>query len=303
MKGLIYILFILISFNGLCQFNAQYNSYMFNGLAINPAYSGSRECLSILGLHTSQWVGFEGAPQTDFVSLHSPLGKNHAMGLNLFNDRLGVQNHTGIYPSYAYHLKVGKTQRLSFGVSAGMSIFQVRNSEVETVNQDNAFASNTQTISTPNIGSGLYYYSKRFYTGLSAPLLFSNEAQQNGELKAFDFNPKRVVFMLTSGLLVNFSKNVVWKPSYLIKAIPNGIYQLDLNTNFYLYKKLNIGASYRIDDAVVGIAGFQLNENFDVAYSYAYPLSAISRFSSGSHELMVRFEFKRKVETVNPRYF
>ncbi len=106
MKKLVSIFFLLISWSAISQFNPQYNSFMFNGLAINPAYTGTRECLSVVGLHSSQWVGFTGAPTTDYLALHTPINDEHALGLTVFNDRLGVQNQTGIYPSYAYHLKL-----------------------------------------------------------------------------------------------------------------------------------------------------------------------------------------------------
>ncbi|HIC31522.1 MAG TPA: type IX secretion system membrane protein PorP/SprF, partial [Flavobacteriaceae bacterium] len=58
----------------------QFTQYMFNTISINPAYAGSRETLSIVGLHRSQWVGLEGAPTTSTVSIHSPL-KNEKIGL------------------------------------------------------------------------------------------------------------------------------------------------------------------------------------------------------------------------------
>jgi len=276
---------------------------MFNGLSINPAYTGMRECLSVLGLHSSQWVGFDGAPTSDYLTLHTPLNNKHAIGLNLFNDRLGVQNQTGIFPSYAYHLKIAKKQKLSFGVSAGVNFFTVQNSHVSTLTEDKVFAENKKTSSLPNIGAGLYYSSSRFYAGFSIPTLFSSEFSNVAAYSAFHMNPKGINLIFTSGGIVKLKNNLVWKPSILIKAITAGIFQMDLNSNVYFNEKLNIGASYRIKDAIVGMLGYRFTEQFDVAYSYAFPLSTIVRASSGSHEILLRFELRKKVETFNPRYF
>ncbi len=288
----------------MAQFSPQYNSYMLNGLAINPAYAGTRECLSAIGIHSSQWTGFKGAPTTDFLSVHSPLNNQHSVGINIFSDIIGVQNQIGIFPSYAYNLKLTKTQRLSFGIDAGVNFFSVRNSDVQTNTVDAAFQENVQMKSVPNIGAGLYYYTKSYYVGFSAPKLFSNQLSSSvvgSDIFQFDIN--RTVFMLTSGGIIKINKDISWKPSFLIKAMISNAYQIDLNTSFYYIERLWAGVSYRHKDAIVGLVGFRFNSKFDIGYSYGYPLSDIVRISSGSHEIMVRFELRKKVDTFNPRYF
>jgi type IX secretion system PorP/SprF family membrane protein len=304
MKKLISCLLILLSLQTVAQFNPQYNSYMLDGLVINPAYTGTRECLSVVGLHSSQWVGFEGAPTSDFLSIHSPINNKHAIGINILNDRIGVRNLTSILPSYAYHLKISNTQKLAFGVNAGLNMFNVRNSDVTTINADNVFQENIKTRSLPNIGAGLYYYSKKFYLGLSAPSLFYNEfTNVAAKSNAFQLRSKQMVLLLSSGGTVNISDDFVWKPSVLFKTILSGVYQLDLNSTFYFRDKISAGVSYRHKDAFVGLVGFRFNTQFDIAYSYSFPLSNIVRISSGSHEVMIRYELRKKVDTFNPRYF
>ena len=55
------------------QQQATYAQYMFNGLAINPAYAGSHEALSASFLARFQNVGLPGAPTTQTVAIHTPL--------------------------------------------------------------------------------------------------------------------------------------------------------------------------------------------------------------------------------------
>jgi len=304
MKRLMYISFLFIALPSVAQFSPQYNSYMLNGLVINPAFTGTRECLSIVGVHSSQWVGFDGAPRSDFFSVHAPANNNHAVGLSIMNDNIGVQNQTGIFPSYAYHLKLSNTQKLSFGVNLGVNFFNIRNTEVKTNVADLAFQQNVKLRSLPNIGAGLYYYTKSFYSGLSSPALFTNElSAASVQEDLFKMNVKRTVFMLTSGGNINITRDLVWKPSFLFKAMLSNIFQLDLNCNIDYKDKLKAGLSYRHKDAIVGFIGFRFNPKFDLAYSYSYPLSNIVRVSSGSHEIVIRFELRKKVATFNPRYF
>lgn len=285
------------------QYSQQYSQYMFNGLTINPAYAGVRECLSVTGIHSSQWVGFEGAPSTQSVTAHTPFRKNSGLGLSVFHDKIAIQNQTGITATYAYHLKLNKTSKLSFGVNAGASIFQVRDNKVVTIENDVVFSEQYQTYSFPKIGAGLFYYKEKFYAGLSVPSLFSSEYSNMREKKFFSLKSTTMVIMQTMGAIVKLNQNVDWKPSYLIKVIPGISTDFDLNSNFYFKKKVNFGASYRVNKTLVAMVGCTLKDKFDIGYSYGYPLSSLATYNSGSHEIMLRYEFKEIISTVNPRLY
>ena len=92
----------------------QFTQYMFNTISINPAYAGSRETLSAVGLHRSQWVGLEGGPQTQTLSVHSPL-KNEKVGLGIsvINDELGFENFQYVYGDFSYTIQTGVKSKLA----------------------------------------------------------------------------------------------------------------------------------------------------------------------------------------------
>ncbi len=188
-------------------------------------------------------------------------------------------------------------------MNAGLSFFSVQNSEVSTLVADDAFAENKKTLNLPNIGAGLYYYTNQLYIGISAPSLFSSEVSNVTAQNAVSLNSKSVNIMITAGGLVTLGNNVVWKSSIFLKGISPRIVQMDINSNLYFKDKFNVGVSFRHKDALVGMIGFRLSQQFELGYSYAFPLSQIARISSGSHEIMLRFEFKKKVDSFNPRYF
>jgi type IX secretion system PorP/SprF family membrane protein len=303
MRLLVCILFFFSAFGARAQYTQQFSQYMFNGLIINPAYAGVRECLSIVGVHSSQWVGFEGAPMSDNITAHTPFGKHSGAGLTLFNDRIAQQNQTGIYGSYAYHLRTGENSKLSFGVSGGVSIFSIQDADVVTVENDAVFQKNGQVFSFPNMGAGLFFYRENFYTGLSIPTLFSSEYSAIRENELFSVRTNNMVIMQTSGAIIPLGDHIRWKPSYLVKLIPSLSSAIDLNSNFYFKEAFTIGASYRVKNALVALIGCTIKKKFDLGYSFSYPLSDLANYSSGTHEIMLRYELREIISSVNPRLY
>ena len=106
------------------QQDAQYTMYMFNPLAYNPAYAGSRDALSVTLLGRNQWVNIDGAPLTGTLSIHTPL-KNDAMGLGLsvIQDEIGPSKNTSVFGDFSYRFNVSKNSRLSFGLKAGLDMY------------------------------------------------------------------------------------------------------------------------------------------------------------------------------------
>ncbi len=303
MKKVLFISLIFLTGALFAQHSPQYNQYMFNGLAINPAYAGVRECLSITAIHSNQWMGFEGAPTTNNLTAHTPFKKNSAVGINLFTDKFGVQTQSGVSAAYAYHLKVSAKSKLSFGMSAGIGFFNNRDEDVVLVNEDKVFKNNFQTFSFPNFGTGLFYYRDKFYAGLSVPNLFNSEYSNLVEKGVFILNYQTMAIIQTAGGVVKLTDNVKWKPSYLIKVLPTISSSVDLNSLFYFGENLNLGMSYRLQKAFVVIAGFTIKKKLDIGYSMAYPLNDIALYSFGTHELMLRYEFRDVVSSVNPRLY
>jgi type IX secretion system PorP/SprF family membrane protein len=88
MKTKLFSLFAFTAVVGFAQQDAQFTQYMYNTININPAYAGSRGALSIFALHRTQWVGLDGAPVTNAVSINTPLN-NSKLGVSIINDRIG----------------------------------------------------------------------------------------------------------------------------------------------------------------------------------------------------------------------
>ncbi len=275
------------------QHNAMYSQYMFNGLLLNPAVAGSSDVLNITLLHRNQWSGFEGAPRTSSISAHSPLkNKKLNFGFSLLNDRFGITNRTKFDIAYAYRIMLGKGS-LSFGVQGGVNIVRSNWSQVQTTTPgDQVFITQDEVSSSPRAGAGLYYRSEKFYAGASTPTIFSTAA---GGLQ---YKPT----MVTAGYVFSLPNEMKLKHSMLLKYIKNEPMELDLNTNIY-YKSAGLGFSYRTNDAMVFLLEFGINEQFRAGYAFDMTISKLATYNKGSHEVMLRYEFRYGVTAKDPRYF
>jgi type IX secretion system PorP/SprF family membrane protein len=307
LKGLLVSLVFLAVMAGqscLGQQDPHHTQYLFNGMAINPAYAGSRGTIAGTFMYRKQWAGFDGAPQTQSLSAHTPAGQGkYGFGLTLINDQIGYLGQQWIQGSYAFRFQAGPG-KLALGLQAGLLNFRMRWEEVRAVDQiDAVFALAPQSMVLPNVGTGIYYHTDRFYLGVSAPHLL--------ESKLLDPNPARTElarlyrhFYLTGGYVLGHNNAVQWKPSFLVKYIPGQPVQADFNLMALFRKKYWLGVSYRPGDAVSAMFDFQIAKYFRLGYAYDYTLSGLSSFQSGSHELYLGFELvSSKSKYKSPRYF
>jgi type IX secretion system PorP/SprF family membrane protein len=266
---------------------------MFNGLVINPGYAGSNNVLNATITHRNQWTGFEGAPKTTAVSVHTPLRKKQLnVGLGFMSEKYGVTQKNIFNAYFAYKISF-KNSSLSFGVSGGMDITRNYWSDVQTTTAgDVVFNNNREKDISPVAGAGVYYLTKKYFVGLSSPML----------LRAGNSSKEFKPYILNGGFIINLSNDLKLKPSFLVKYISHSPVQADLNINAY-YKSFGLGFSYRSNDAVVFILNYSVNDQFSVGYSYDLTISRLSTFNNGSHEIMLKYEFGYKLNAPGPRYF
>jgi type IX secretion system PorP/SprF family membrane protein len=282
-----------------------YSQYMFNSLVINPAYAGTDKYPNIAVQGRKQWIGVDGSPNSQMVSAHMPLPKrNVGLGIVMEREGLGVTDIYNAYISYAYRIKVGKKSKLSMGIQVGVSTYQERLSDLTLpagVDDPNFTSSVTYTM--PNFGAGLYYYSSRFYAGISVPSIAQNVIPSENPLMA---NEARHYFLM-SGVLIDLSRSLTLKPNFLLKAVSGAPLNLDLNLNLLIQKVLWVGCSYRINNSISPIVEAQLDPRLRVGFSYDVPLTDIRKSSlgTGSPEVLISYRFVKVQPNslISPRYF
>ena len=298
-------LLLLLSFQEMrSQQDPHYTQYMYNMNVINPAYAGSKENLSFGLLYRKQWVNVEGAPSTFSLSGSSPVGKNVGIGLSVISDKIGPVNEQNVYGDFSYTLNLGGEHRLAMGLKAGATFQKIGlNSDIAgslPIPDDDAFAEDTNNIYL-NIGTGVFYYTDRYYVALSVPnMLKANHLDFNG----VKYGTETQHYFLTGGYVFNLSPNTKFKPFAMLKSAFNSPSSLDLNTNFLFNEKLELGASYRVDDSFGGMINFAINPNLRIGYAYDHVISDLRTVTTSSHEIILLFDlnFPKKVSR-SPRYF
>lgn len=308
--AIVAILFTIVT-TGKAQYDALFTQYMFNEMFINPAYAGSKEAMSATLLHRQQWVNFPGRPVTTSFSLHGPLLDNKmGLGISVLNEKIGVLNRNLVYASYAYRLKTGDKGHLAFGLMGGIHNQLNKFSTLKTNDDgtvDPQLGQNSPSIMAPNFGTGIYFNTKTFYTGLSIPRMVDDRVtfNPNGDvLQTTKIEPSKFHYYFTIGNMFTLSSNLKLKGQAMVKAVQNAPIQYDISANFFIKEMIWAGVSYRSNAAVAAIVGVQVNPQFLVSYSYDYGINAIQKYSQGSHEIGINYLFSYKgKKVVTPRYF
>lgn len=301
----------LILFSGYSAFSQQdamFTHYMYNTLAVNPGYAGTRDALTLTALHRSQWVSFPGAPVTQTLTMHTPVySKNIGMGLSVLNDKIGPSHTTSLFADFAYHITLNEKSKLSLGLKGGGNIYSAPLAQLQTTQQgDVAFSSDIVSKFLPNFGFGAYYYRKKFYAGLSIPKLVQNNFITNqtvGSTKLF--SETRHYFIIT-GTMIDLSPDWKLNPTAFIKITTGAPAEADLSTQFIYNQKMTFGAMYRTGDAVGLLLGYNVTEQLHAGYSYDWSFAnETGKYNGGSHEVILRYDFiyKDEKEIKSPRYF
>ncbi len=314
------------------QQNIQFTQYIFNSMSVNPAYTGYKEeWFGQLGLR-SQWVGIEGAPETGTVSIDGvvdPYQKRHGLGFQAAADRLGPQSATSFYANYAFRLRLNDedTQRLSFGVSAGVTQYSLDGAKLRPNDQiDGVIPAGRINSFIPDVRFGVYYYNLHWYAGVSVMDLLSGDQSNNifrWDNTTTDNIRRRRHLYFIGGALVNFDSGLKLRPSVLVKEDFKGPTSVDLNAMFILDNRFWIGGGWRTgvtvfkrdyarftgdrlskQNSLSAIAQLYVTPQLRIGYSYDYILSQLSSVQNGSHEVTLGITFgRRSNRLLSPRFF
>lgn len=309
MKKLVLLIILAITTAELsAQQDAMYTHYMFNTLSVNPGYAGSRDALTITGLHRSQWVGFDGAPTTQTLTMHSPIHNEFmGVGLSIVNDKIGPVNMTSFYGDYAYKIKVNEVGKLAFGLKAGVNIRRAELTSIQLNDMnDQSFMNNEESQLLPNFGFGMYYSTDRYYVGLSVPKLLQNDFATNEISGGTDFASEKRHYFIIGGGVFDINDEFKIKPTTFIKVTNGAPIEIDL-TGTILYKdKLWGGMMFRSGDAVGLLLGMHIDNQLAVGYSYDWSYgNRTFKYNGGSHEVMLVYDliFTDKAKIRSPRHF
>ena len=295
---------LLTFLDATAQQDPHYTQYMYNMNVINPAYAGSKENLSFGLLYRKQWIEIEDAPTTFSFSGSAPVGKNVGLGLSVISDKIGPVEENNVYGDFSYTLNLGGERRLALGLKAGVtfqkiglrSIIQPTLPDLD----DDAFAEDTDN-SKLNIGTGLFYYTNKYYVAFSIPnMLNSAHLDYNG----VKYGTEIQHYFLTGGYVFDLNPNLKFKPFAMVKSALNAPTSLDVSANFLYVEKFEMGATYRLQDSFGVMVNYAVSPSLRIGYAYDHIVSDLKVTTTSSHEIILLFDlnFPKKVSQ-SPRFF
>lgn len=299
------LLFVLM-FTGMVSYaqqDAQFTQYMYNTININPAYAGSRGALSIFALHRTQWVGLDGAPVTNAVSVNTPLNEsNLGLGISILNDKIGPTQENTLSADLSYTIHTSETVKLSFGIKATANLFDLNISKLNPKDLgDGSIQNSINNEFSPNVGAGVYLHSDKAYVGISVPNFIESNRYDDNEVRIFK---EKINYYLIAGYVFDLSNSVKFKPALLTKMVEGAPLQMDVSGNFMINEKFVAGLAYRWSAALSAMVGFQVSDALYIGYGYDRETTNLDNYNSGSHEVFLRYElFRNNNKITTPRFF
>jgi type IX secretion system PorP/SprF family membrane protein len=300
-KTVVAVLFLIIALQSSAQQQATFAQYMFNGLAINPAYAGQHKALSASVNSRFQNISLPGAPTTHSFSLHAPLvNQRVAVGALFVRDKIGVISQTGFNGIYAYRLPLNPKMNITLGIQAGFTSYNAAYSNLETYQPDAVFTQDVRQV-RPNVGAGAFLNATIWYLGLSAPHMVNNVFTRGSDMTTVR---QSVPIILSGGYVMDVSSKVKFKPNGLLKLVDNRPVEMDINANFLIDGVLWTGVSYRTSNSLNFLLDLQVTDQLRFGYSYTAAFGRIKAIEIGSHEFFVGYILNYKMKgVISPRYF
>jgi type IX secretion system PorP/SprF family membrane protein len=298
------VFFILVPLSLSGQLAPVTNQYVLNPLTINPAVAGNRGVLNIAAFYRKQWAGIQGAPETMTFAADAPVLDNKVgLGLTIISDKVGVTKETYFISNYSYNLTLGEGS-LAFGLGAGIITTNTAWSDLVVLDPgDELYLVDSRRFVVPSFSFGTYYSNHNYFLGFSIPKFIGYKFNYDKNKYSLTVDPGQYNFLINTGYAFNLSPTVDFIPSTLLNFTPGQKFLYDLNGHFNFNNRLWVGASYRSERSLGALVQIQVNNQFKVAYTYDYDTGKLGGYSNGSHEIMLRYEFRYKINVVDPLVF
>ncbi|MGB0915337.1 MAG: PorP/SprF family type IX secretion system membrane protein [Crocinitomicaceae bacterium] len=287
MKRISLILSLVLSSISFGQNTTRFAQINFAQGVNNPAAIAHDGLIMADMIFRNQWLGVEGAPTTIAFNGQYEINEDHAVGLNIYHDRIGVHNTTSFSAQYAYRAHLDNVRSFSFGLSLG----------ADNVVNDLA-ASQTSIIGDPvfstsysslffNGSFGIYYNAPKFYFGASIPQLFQNTIRG----KQTGFEPQRWHYYVSTGIYLDAGDNFTFNPHLQLKTALDAPMQADLILRNTIRNRFSIVVGYRTTSAIIAGVDFLISKNARIGYSFNYDVGTLAKTKGGSNELYFGLAF------------
>jgi type IX secretion system PorP/SprF family membrane protein len=303
MRRILTVLLIFIPFCLTGQLGPVTNQYILNPVALNPACAGDRGALNMAAFYRKQWVGVAGSPETMTLAADAPFADSRlGLAFLISNDKTGVMRETRISTAYAFRIRMNSGV-LSFGLGAGVITTNTAWSDlVVTDQEDSHYLVDSRVFAVPDFSFGTFYMGSRFFAGVSVPRLIGYDFNFDRNKYSMNFDFGKYSYLLNTGYLFDFSAKTGLLASTLLTYVPGKGLLYDVNAHLNFNDRMWTGLSYRNDRSLAALLQVSVSQ-LKLAYTYDFDFGRLARYSAGSHEIMIRYELRYRVDAVNPLIF
>jgi type IX secretion system PorP/SprF family membrane protein len=278
--------------------------YVYDALSINPAFAGCNDALSATIMYRNQWVGFKDAPKNYMLSVHTPVYNDRiGLGFLIEENSIGIFKETTFLGNYAYRMELNGG-KLALGLGFGVTLYNTAWNELVATDANDVQLMNAPTSAIlPAFSLGSYYYTKKYFFGISIPLFLSHEFDTSTGKYKISNNFSDYNYLFSGGYEMAISPVLKLLPSLLIKYHANSTLQIDYNAQIIYKDKIWLGFGYRNKDMLVGMFQCQISYQLRMAYSYDFNIGSTGKYENGSHEIVFNYVFRYSRKVMGPRQF
>ncbi len=297
-KSILFIATLLIGYVATAQQLPQFTSYQLNPYMYNPAVAGVDGHTQMNAVIRNQWSGVREAPETNVISAYGPLrNERMALGAIVYKDVAGADSRRGISLSYAYHLRLKDDLSLSLGLSGGFLQYTLDHTIINPFDEgDPVFNLPGITDVVPNASFGAFLYSDNYYVSLAVPQLLNGSFSVENEF--IDEHEPLLGgltnhYYLGGGYIHEMNSTLTIEPSLLLKMAPPAPPQIEVATKLTYNDMLWSAVSYRSGDAATLFVGYDVSDQFYIAYGHDFITSDLKAVTSGTNEFKVGIRFNK----------
>lgn len=286
---LVLFLCMMIGINNLnAQSDPKLSIFSFNPIMYNPAYAGSFDGLTINSVYSTQWVGFDGAPQTLLLSGHSILSdSNMGVGFDVMSDKIGAVSENNVNGNFAYHLNLSETIRLALGIKAGVNLYNIDFNQLVIQNpNENDLVDTNVSQNNLMIGSGAYLYNEKWAIGFSMPNMLKTKYLNDSNTQIATKNP---YYFITGAYKIMVDEEIFLQPNFVTRLADGAPTSTLVALNLNWKDKFITSINFEMDVSVGAFAGFRFFDNFFGGYSYDISVNDFGKYNGGVHTFLLNY--------------
>lgn len=282
-----FIAITIISIHNIqAQNDAKLSIFNYNPLFYNPAFAGSADGLNIVGMYSSQWVGFDGAPKTQYLSADTKSLEKIGYGISLYNDVIGPKKEYNIEGNFAYYIKLDRKYKLVLGVKGGINSYSIDKNNLDIYEPGEMIDNfGTDSKTSPVFGVGANFYSDKFYIGISSPNIIQTNYSSSGTI----LTQRKNYYYTNFGYQFEIERDITLTPALLGRITAGAPISVLTSLNLNWRNKYLASVNFDYNSSVGAFLGIQLIDDLKVGYAYDISTNKFSNYNNGSHTFFISY--------------